>query len=119
MSNEVDNYLKFEDAGKLNLFKSAEEKFSPVCYDVHTIDENNVCYVSRMVPNLPLALEVSKKLEKKIEYQYRDSAKLYYGEYLIENGSIISEKHWSDVYEDEILCPYECWVGILDFDDLE
>jgi hypothetical protein len=122
MSNEVGNYLKFEGAGKLDLFEGRGEEnveFSPACYDVHTFDENTLYYVSRMVPNLQLALEVSQVLGKSIEYVYRDTAKLYYGEYLIENGSVISEKHWTDIFDDEIGCPYECWAGVLNLDDLK
>ena len=120
MSNEVDNYLKFEGAGKLDLFEGEENiEFLPACYDVYPINENNLNFVSRMVPNLALALEVSKVLSNNIVYQYRDAAKLYSGEYQIENGSVISEKHWTDIFDDEIGCPYDCWVGISNIDDLE
>ena len=120
MSNEVDNYLNFKGAGKLDLFQGDENiEFSPACYEVYPVDENKLSFVSRMVPNLPLALEVSHVLGKSIQYCYRDSARLYYGEYLIYNGSIISEKHWTDLSDNEIWCPYECWIGISSFDDLE
>ena len=103
MANWVVNYLEFEGTESVikELLEVEENQgFSKWCFDVAG-KGNKMEFVSHWQPNLFLVMEISHKFEKSIVYHYFDTANYESGEYLIENGKIISQKHW-DAGEEEV-----------------